>query len=67
MELDDAVKITSYDRAVATAGKRTEKTQKKKRTFTESATTASSGDETDYSKLTMSELEDILNIPKNAR
>lgn len=66
MSLEDAVKLSSYDRATTAVRKRTESTQQAKRAFTESASSARTGD-TDYSKLTMSELEEMLEIPKNAR
>lgn len=66
MPLDDAVKITSYDQ-VASRAKKNQKQSSKKRTFTESATSASGSDSTDYSKLTLSELEDLLEVPKSAR
>lgn len=66
MALEDAVKLSSYDRATSVARKKTETAQKTKRAFTESATSAKTGD-TDYSKLTISELEEMLNIPAHAR
>lgn len=67
MELSDAIKITSYDRAVSSAKKTTEKTQQKKSTFTESASTARTGDTVDYSKMTLKELESMLEVPEYAR
>lgn len=67
MTLGDAVKLASYDRATSSARKRTEKTQKKKATFTESATSARTGDSTDYSKMSLEELESMLDIPSHLR
>ena len=70
MSLKDAVKLASYDRATTKAKtnlKRTETSQKNKRAFSESASTARQGDDTDYSKMTMSELEEILNVHKSMR
>jgi tRNA C32,U32 (ribose-2'-O)-methylase TrmJ len=70
MELEEAVKIASYDRASRSASassKRTETEMQNKRAFAESASTARQGDDTNYSKMNLKELEEILNIPSNAR
>lgn len=67
MSLEQAVKLASFDRAVSSARKGTEKKQQMKKTFTESATSARTGDDTDYSKMTLEELEDVLGVPKNRR
>ena len=66
MSLDEAVKITSYDRATTSTRKATEKKTETKRAFTESAASARVGD-TDYSKLTLKELEEMLDIPSSHR
>jgi hypothetical protein len=67
MDISDAMKITSYERAVSSARKRTEKKQQTKKSFTESASTARAGDDTDYSKLSLKDLEDLLEIPTGRR
>jgi tRNA C32,U32 (ribose-2'-O)-methylase TrmJ len=70
MSLEDAVKIATYDRASKSASansSRTETEQRNKRAFSESASSARKGDDTDYSKMTLEELEDVLNIPANQR
>jgi hypothetical protein len=70
MALEEAVKIASYERASAAAtasSKRTEADRQNKRAFAESASSARSGDDTDYSKMTLEELEEVLSVPTNAR
>ena len=70
MSLENAVKLASYDRVkknVSASSKRTETERKNKRAFSESASSARTGDDTDYSKMTMSELEEVLGVPDSAR
>jgi tRNA C32,U32 (ribose-2'-O)-methylase TrmJ len=70
IELSQAVKIINYDRLskkVNASSRRTEKEQQNKRAFAESASNARRGDDTDYSKMTIEELEEVLSIPASAR
>ena len=70
LALEDAVKIASWNRVKregSANSKRTEKDQKNKRAFSESAANARTGDDTDYSKMTAKELEEILNVPAHLR
>lgn len=67
MQLAEAVKIASYDRATQEAKKRTERRSKTRSSFTESASSARTGEDVDYSKMTISELESMLDVPSSRR
>jgi len=70
LSLEQAIKITSFETAMTSgnvARKQVAKTQEKKRAFAESGSTARTGDDTDYSKMSLEELEEILSVPKSGR
>lgn len=63
MELDEAIKLVSFDKTYqrATAfSKKTASTQQTRKAFAESASEARRGDDLDYSKMTLEELEQII-------
>lgn len=63
LSLSEAVRIVTYDQAQATAkaqAGKAEKAQQKTRAFVETAKTAKTGTDIDYSKLSLEELENIL-------
>lgn len=63
MDLEEAVKISSFDRTygrLKTVKDKTASTSKNKKAFAESASDARQGDEMDYSKMTLEELEKII-------
>jgi len=65
MELSEAVKLVSFDKTYQKAtslSKKAASTQQNRKAFAESASEARQGDELDYSKMTLEELEKI--IPK---
>jgi hypothetical protein len=65
MELDEAIKLVSFDKTyqrATTLSKKTASTQQNRKAFAESASEARQGDDLDYSKMTLEELEKI--IPK---
>jgi len=65
MELSEAVKLVSFDKTyqkAANLSKKAASTQQNRKAFAESASEARQGDELDYSKMTLEELEKI--IPK---
>jgi hypothetical protein len=63
MTLEDAVRIATYEKAkqgAANVSRKTATNQQNKRAFAESASSARNADETDYSKMTFEELEQII-------
>jgi len=63
MELSEAVKLVTFDKTYGRAkiaSTRTASTQQNKKAFAESASNARQGDDTDYSKMTFEELEQII-------
>lgn len=65
MELSEAVKLVSFDKTYQKAtnlSKKAASTQQNRKAFAESASEARQGDDLDYSKMTLEELEKI--IPK---
>jgi len=63
IQLEDALKIVTYESAQATSQiqkERATKTQQKKRAFVETAKTSRAGGDIDYSNLSLEELENIL-------